>query len=193
MPAGQPLAGGSGGFRRSQFRSYQVTSRNVLLIASMIVGLHGCRRVEGVKHQIAHRSPLVGAWLITATSVTTPMGASVNEDPQPGLYIFTERHFSNMLIPNPEGRLPFSADRTAEERLAAYDNFIADAGTYLLTDSTLIAENIIAKVPNVMPPHRSSSSLTYRYRFEGDSLVLTLRGGWAPRNGQITYRLVRLE
>lgn len=170
-----------------------MTSRNVLLIAATIVGLPACRRAERVESQIAYRSPLVGAWLISATSVTTPTGTSINEDPQPGLYIFTGRHFSNMLIPNPEGRLPFSADRTAEERLAAYENFIADAGTYEITDSTLTVENIIAKVPNVMPPHRSSSGLTYRYHFEGDSLVLTFRGGWAPRNGEITYRLVRLE
>lgn len=173
-----------------------MTSRNLFVIGLMIVGLHSCRPVEPVESQGTSQNPLVGAWLITATSVTGPTGTSINENPQPGLYIFTDRHFSNMLIRGPE-RLPFSPDRTdkerLKERLAAYDNFIADAGSYELTDSTFTVKNIIAKVPNVMPPHRSTAGLTYRWHFEGDSLILLLEGGWAPPNGQITYRLRRLE
>lgn len=172
-----------------------MTPRHLLVVAAaVIVTLHGCRHVQRVETTtIARRAPLVGAWLITSTSVTTPAGTSLNDSPQPGLYIFTDRHFSNMLIPSSEARPPLSAARTAEERLTAYDNFIADAGTYELADSTLTVVNIIAKVPNVMPPHRSSRGLTYRYRLRGDSLTLTLRGGWAPPNGEITYRLVRIE
>lgn len=97
-----------------------------------------------------------------------------------------------MLIPGPE-RAPFSQDRTDEERLRAYDNFIADGGTYEHTESTLTASNIIAKVPNVMPPYRTTGPLTYEWRLDGEDLVLTLHGGWAPRDGEITYRLSRLE
>lgn len=169
-----------------------MTSRNFFVIGLMIVGLHACRPAEPVESQEPVQNPLVGAWLITATSVTGPAGTSINENPQPGLYIFTDRHFSNMLIPGPE-RLPFSADRTDEERLAAYDNLIADAGSYELAESTITVKNIIAKVPNVMPPYRSTDGLTYRWHFEGDSLILFLEGGWALPNGQITYRLRRLE
>jgi len=131
---------------------------------------------------------LIGAWLIVETTVTTPTGTTTNENPQPGVYIFTERHFSNMLIPNAEGRSPFTEERTDEERLAAYDNFIADSGSYELTDSLLTTHNIIAKVPNAM-----NGGFPYRYSLEGDSLVLTFDRGWAPPAGEITYRLVRLE
>lgn len=105
------------------------------------------------------------------------------------MYIFTERHFSNILIPN-ERRGLFGSTSTDQERLAAYDNFITDAGTYDATDSTLTTHNIIAKVPNVMT---GGPGITYRYRLDGETLVLSFSGGWAPRDGEITYRLRRLE
>ena len=122
---------------------------------------------------------LVGVWLISETVVTTTDGTTRNENPQPGLYIFTERHFSNMLIPR-EQRAPLSAEGTDQERLAAFENFIADAGTYESTDSEITVHNIIAKIPNVMPPFRAGADLTYGYKFEGESLMLTLRG-WDGR------------
>jgi hypothetical protein len=136
-------------------------------------------------------NPLIGAWLISETSTTDHTGTTVNHNPEPGVYIFTQRHFSNMLIPG-TARTPFSRPATEKERLSACDNFIADSGSYEYTASRLTAKNIIAKVPNVMPPH-SSGALTYEWRVDGDRLTLTLRGGWAPRNGAITYRLSRLE
>ena len=137
-------------------------------------------------------NPLVGAWLIVRTTVTDTSGSTVNEDPEPGLYLFTEHHFTNMLIPG-SAREPFSGERSDSQRLAAYDNFIADGGSYSYTETTLTVSNIIAKVPNVMPPHRTAPGLTYDWRLDGDYLVLTLRGGWAPSDGEITYRLQRLE
>lgn len=138
-------------------------------------------------------NPLVGVWSITETSIAGPADTSVNESPQPGLYIFTDRHFSIVLIPGAE-RPPFSSSTTDAQRLAAYDNLIVDAGRYRRTDSTFAIENIIAKIPNVMPPH-STGDLTFRYRLgeDADSLILTLQGGWAPPDAQITYRLRRLE
>ncbi len=160
--------------------------RNLLRITIVCAFLPGCGPTE--QSETGPQTQLIGAWLIAETSITTPEGTTTNENPQPGIYIFTDRHFSNMLIPNVEGRPPFSAERTDAERLAAYDNFIADSGTYELTDSSLTTHNIIAKVPNVM-----NGSLTYRYSLNGDSLVLTLHGGWAPPDGEITYRLDRLE
>ncbi len=166
--------------------------RDFLKITIVCALLQGCAST-GQDEEASSRTQLIGAWLITETSVTTEEGTTTNENPQPGVYIFTERHFSNMLIPNKEGRPPFSTARTDAERLAAYDNFIADSGSYELTDSSLTTHNIIAKEPNVMPPYNVDDGLTYGYSFEGESLVLTLRGGWAPPDGEITYRLDRLE
>lgn len=161
----------------------------MLLISATISLLGGCDWLRQGDTQSVPRSGLVGVWLITETTRTSPAGIVVNDQPQPGIYIFTERHFSNILIPN-EQRALFSAIPTDQERLAAYDNFITDAGTYDATDTTLTTHNFIAKVPNVMT---GNPGITYRYNLEGDNLRLTFSGGWAPRDGEITYRLRRLE
>ena len=130
---------------------------------------------------------LLGAWQIVETTITTADSTRVDSDPEPGLYVFTAGHFSNMLIQGGP-REPFPPDPTPEQRLAAYDPFIADAGSYVRTDSTLVTSNRIAKVPNVM-----NSGVTYRYVLSGDTLLLTFSGGWAPPDGEITYRLTRLQ
>jgi hypothetical protein len=135
----------------------------------------------------------MGAWPIVETAVTDQTGTTVDDSPEAGLYVFTERHFTNMLVPG-SARPPLSQTRADEERLRAYDNFIADGGTYEYAESTLTTRNIIAKIPNWMPPHApDDNGLTYQWQLNGDELVLTLRGGWAPRAGEITYRLRRLE
>jgi hypothetical protein len=131
--------------------------------------------------------PLVGAWRIVETRISTTDSTWVDPTPQPGLYLFTEDHLSNMLIQGTQPREPFPSNPSPEQRLAAYDPFIADAGSYLRTDSTLEVRNVIAKVPNVM-----NYEQTYRYRLSGDSLTLTFSGAWAPPRGEITYRLTRL-
>ena len=165
----------------------KMSIRNVLATIAVLVLVHGCRPTDNLDDQTDFSNSLVGAWLIVETTVTTPGGTTTNENPQTGLYIFTQGHFSNMLIPG-ERRSPFGEERTDEERLVAYDNFIADSGSYELTDSLLTTHNRIAKVPNAM-----DGGFSYRYILEGDSLVLTFDGGWAPPDGQITYRLRRLE
>jgi len=165
--------------------------RTLLLAGLALISITACTPAQPAESAGAAANPFVGAWIITETSVTNANGTRVNENPEPGLYMFTQHHFSNMLIPGAT-RTPFSAARTDEERLAAYDNFFADAGTYEYTESTLTATNMIAKMPHVMPPH-ATGPLTYQWRLDGDALIMTLRGGWAPRGGEITYRLARLE
>ena len=103
--------------------------RNFLAISTASVLGNGCRPTDNRDAQTEPHNGLVGAWLIVETTVTTPTGTTTNENPRPGVYIFTERHFSNMLIPG-ERRVPFSEEQTDQERLAAYDNFIADSGSY---------------------------------------------------------------
>jgi hypothetical protein len=161
------------------------------ILALAALSAHACSPPPSVENGRPDRNPFVGAWVISRASITDPGGTTVNDSPEPGLYIFTGRHFSNMLIPGAE-RAPFSRERTEDERLEAYDNFIADAGTYEYTDTTLTVRNIIAKVPNVMPPY-ASGPVTYHWRLDGEALVLTLRSAWAPADGEITYTLSRRE
>ena len=140
--------------------------------------------------------PLEGAWKYVEFSTTSPDTTSTITSPQPSLYIFLKQHYSIMFVPGSEPRQLFSGDEptlgsaepTDAEKLASWDSFIANSGTYELTDSTLTTRPMVAKNPNFM----SGGSLTYTYQIEGDTLRLTLRAPWAP-DTEIRYTLVRLE
>ena len=144
----------------------------------------------GPQNVNSEESPFRGGWLLVETTKVTPDTTWTDSTPPIGLYVFVDRHFSIMLVDADEPRTLFPSGGTAaasdEQRLQAYDPFIADAGTYRFNDSILTTQNIIAKVPNVM-----NYEITHRYRIAGDSLWLTFSGAWAPPGGEITYHLVR--
>ncbi len=136
----------------------------------------------------AQSSALQGAWTITEVSVTTPDRSWTEANPQPGLYIFLEPHYSTLIVRGSEPRELFSDDPTDAEFLAAFGNaFIANSGTYEVSGTTLTVRPLVAKRPNSM----SNNSYTYTYRVEGDTLRLTLSAAWAPEGGEIRYTLAR--
>ena len=160
----------------------------LVTIVGAIAFAPGCGPAERSDTEDEFKNALLGAWRITEVSVTSPDTTWTSKNLQPGLYIFSDRHFSNLLVSGTEDRTPFTDETTDEEVLAAYQRFIADAGTYEVTDTELTTHNIVAKMPNFM-----NGGFTYRYTVHGDSLVLTFNAGWAPAGGEITYRLVRLK
>jgi hypothetical protein len=156
----------------------------VTLLAVALILLTG-----SAQRAMTQGNTLEGVWKITEISVTSPDTNWTTSDPQPGLYIFCESHYSTVLIPENKSRATFSDQATDEERLAAFDNFISNAGTYEMTGSTLTVRPMVAKVPGAM----TGSGFSYEYSLEGNLLVLVLSAAWAPTDGKITYRLSRLE
>ncbi len=132
--------------------------------------------------------PLEGAWKFNEVSFTSTDTSWTDTDPQPSLYIFLNRHYSTVFVLGSESRDLFSDQPTDAERLAAYDNFIANSGTYEVSDSTLTVRPSVAKVPNGM----SGESFRYTYRLEGDTLRLILSEAWA-QGAEVRYTLVRVE
>lgn len=164
--------------------------RKFVVACVTAVGLQACIPAPPVNTDPAVSNPFSGAWLITQTGVTDAYGATtVNDSPATGMFVFTQRHYSILFVPGAE-RAPcrFSREVTSAECLSAYDNFSADAGTYVYDETTLTAQNMIAKIPDVM-----KATAVFEWRLDGDALLLTLRGAWAPVGGQITYKLARLE
>ena len=135
----------------------------------------------------AQSSALQGAWTITEVSVTTPDTSWTEANPQPGLYIFLEPHYSTLIVQGSEPRELFSDDPTDAELLAAWSPFIANSGTYEVSGTTLTVRPLVAKQPNAM----SDDSFTYTYQVEGDTLRLTFSAAWAPEGGEIRYTLAR--
>lgn len=111
-------------------------------------------------------SGLEGVWKITEV-VQTGAGAYAVPAPQPGLIIFTKRHFSWMWLPGGMARGLFEAAvPTNEEKLAAFDALVASSGTYQLNGSTATFRHIVSKSPNAV-------SIDEQFLIEGDTLTLT--------------------
>jgi hypothetical protein len=115
--------------------------------------------------------PLEGAWLVDEIRMIGPEGESVNPSPQPGLYIFSGRHYSMVWMPWSEPRGDFARKwyPTDAEKIASFDAVIVNSGTFELDGSTLTTIPIVAKTPEFM-----GGIAVYECRFEGDALWLTM-------------------
>jgi hypothetical protein len=92
---------------------------------------------------------------------------------QPNLFLFTDRHYSMMRVTGNQPRTLAAKDSVTDaEKLAAYDSFVANSGTYEVADSTLTTHPIVARSPNFM----SGGSDKYTFRVSGDTLWLSNTG-----------------
>lgn len=116
--------------------------------------------------------PLEGAWGIVSIGVTGS-DSPTNLMVQPSVYLFGDKHYSMMRVTGNQPRTLAAADSVTDaEKLAAYDSFIANAGTYEVADSTLTIHPLVARSPNFM----SGGSDKYHFRVSGDSLWLSNTG-----------------
>ena len=122
------------------------------------------------------KSPLVGAWKIVETQ-TGPVS-------QPNLYLFTARHFSRMRTNGEKPLAKFKdadpAKITSQEKIAAYDTFGANTGTYEISGNTIVFNVLLARDPN-----RQADKL--QFRIEGNMLTIT-----DPETKAVT-KLTRVE
>ena len=133
------------------------------------------------------KGSLTGAWKIAHAAYSGPDTSWVLTDPQASLVIFTEHHYSMMYVPGQTPRALFrESTPTDAEKIAAYDSFIANSGTYVVTDSTLTTRPIVAKNP-------SFTGLSFVFRLWGDSLWLTFRSPSSVAGQGLRTTLVRLK
>ena len=155
----------------------------------LLVALSG-----GASAQEGPAERVVGTWKIVRTVTSGPSGESVDESPPPGMYMFTAKYMSNLIVPRSEPRPIITGSSSDDDRLAAYNNFVADGGEYWIDGDVIQTHNFIAKNPIGMRPGRErGSGIRYVFHFEGDNLVIKMTDqGWAP-NGSITYVLERMD
>ena len=96
-------------------------------------------------------------------------------DVQPGLLIFTKRHYSMTFVQGFKSRsLP--SDSTTNEQLALlFVPFTANAGTYRHTGSTVTLSPTVAKNPAVM----AGKPISVAVRIKGDTMWATPAGAFA--------------
>ena len=113
---------------------------------------------------------LMGVWKVTQTKTVYEGKEYLNPNAQPGLIIFTERHYSIVWIPARESRKTSAKTwfPTDEEKVYDFDTIVVNSGTYEVQDSTLTVHPFVAKTPEFM-----GGRATYSYRLSGDKLWLT--------------------
>jgi hypothetical protein len=112
-----------------------------------------------------------------------------NDSPQPGLVLFTDRHYSLMYVEGNQPRKLFAnlQQVTEAEKVEAFDTFVGHSGTYSIADSVIAMQVIISKLPNLMVGDVGNSFMRFAHQMTGDTLRLTR---WNPR-GSFTMILVR--
>jgi hypothetical protein len=160
----------------------------------MVTLLSGC---QGPPSPTPETGPLEGAWQVVARSGADPDTSLTETNTQPGLYIFGKQYYSMMYVPGSEPRALFEGtldEVTDSEKVQAYDTFIANSGTYEISESGLMTRPAMAKNPNFMT---GSHSAVNSYRIEADSLWLTWESisiySDLPVGLNATTKLVRVE
>jgi hypothetical protein len=118
-------------------------------------------------------TPLTGAWQVTEVKMTGPNARTIT-NPQPGLYLFTGKYFSIMMVTGDHPRpihptLPEVPKATAQEILGVYGPYVANTGTYEVKGDTLIMHPMVSKNPELM-----GGSVTYSFKVQGNSLTLKM-------------------
>jgi hypothetical protein len=126
-------------------------------------------------------SPLLGqriegAWKPVETVVDSgPDRGRHATDVQPGLLIFTKRHYSMTFVQGFKAR-PLPSDSATNEQLGLlFVPFTANAGTYRRNGSTLTLSPTVAKNPAVM----AGKPISVNVRIKGDTMWATPAGAFA--------------
>lgn len=161
--------------------------RNAFLLS--LVALFAIRPIETRRQPPSAALP--GAWRIVRTSLTTSDQPSLVDYSQPGLLLFTARHYSLMYVEGNKARQMFRdpARPTEAEKLEAFDTFVGHSGTYSVADSLIAMQIEISKSPNLMGTELRNTFARFAYEIVGDTLRLTRRN---PR-GAFTMQLVRAK
>ena len=153
--------------------------------AALAVGVALLLAPSGLDGQSASQG-LEGAWRVT--EVVT--GAQILASPQPGLLLFTGRHYSYTFVTSegPRPDVPPGAV-TAEVLATAWNPFTANAGTFEVSGSTMTRRPIVAKSPAAMAPGAFNE---YTFRLSADTLwTTTTRTEAGPVRGPTTVKYVR--
>lgn len=158
----------------------------LLLVASVCVTLSGQSKPPAPS--------IVGVWRVAEVTTTGP-NASTTRRPQPGLYIFTGKHYSfaRVAAMTPRQDLPDASKATAAELRGVWgdDGFVSNSGTYQLAGTLVTTHPVVAKNPTLMKP---GVVLTYAYAIDGSTLTLTERFGLTGAvTNPTTIRLTRVE
>ncbi len=135
-----------------------------------------------------------GVWQTVELTITGPGARTITlPEPLANLTIFSGRHYTRVEVQTEKPRplLAAPATATADELRATWGPFVAEAGTFEVTDNTITMRPIASKNPAIMGP---GVVLTYSFKLEGKTLWVTqVRNQAGPFPNPFTAKLVRVE
>ena len=116
---------------------------------------------------------LQGGWVLT--QVVDDEG-NVDDEPLPGLVVFTSTHYSMMFTVGDKpralvGEVAEGESATDAQVVAAYESFIANSGRYAAADGTITTRAFVAKSPDYMAEWPDNAQ-AYTYSIDGETLVI---------------------
>jgi hypothetical protein len=144
-----------------------------------------------VQSAAAQGNRLQGVWKTTELSMSGP-NAFKNSNPQPDLWIFAKTHYCSAAITSEKPRPNQPVEKATDaQKLAIWDAFDADAGTYEVKGTTLIMQAVVAKDPEDMQPGKPH---IFDFKIEGNTLLLTLKVNQdGPLPNPLQFKLTRVE
>jgi hypothetical protein len=158
-----------------------------------IAGALVAAAVIGVFAQRGNSPSIVGVWKVSEITTTGPNARKI-ANPQPGLRIFTQRHYSISEVTSDKPRLelpPLGQAATDKQLSDAFGPFTGQAGTYEIKGNELTTRAAAAKSPNAM---RAESFITSTFVLEGNSLTITTKvNATGPIANPTTTKYTRVE
>ena len=131
----------------------------------------------------AQKTPLTGAWKVTEIHAT---GRAPITNPQAGLYIFTEKHYSavrlNGTTPLPD--YPNNNVATDAQKVQAFNTIYVNSGAYMVNGNAMTTMPQVAKSGFAMVAGRKTE---YEFSVSGNTLTLTQKS-----NGNV-IKFARVE
>jgi hypothetical protein len=162
--------------------------KNRLVVLTLIAAVLATTGIAGQS-----RPPsLQGAWKAVEITVTGPSARTLTSL-QPNLTVISAKHYARVDVQS-DGPRPILTDvtnATADQLRAVWGPFVAEAGTYELTEDTLTLHPIAAKNPAAMV---AGAVIVYACKLEGNTLTLTQqRNQSGPYPDPVTFKLTRVE
>ena len=134
----------------------------------------------------AQQNSLVGTWRVT--EIALPNQPKITS-PQPGLHIYTAKHYSIVRINSDKPGVRYAERAKAKDSdiIAIYDALTAQSGSYTVSGDSLKTRPIVAKSPIVM----DGPEISYQFSIAGKTLTLTTKP--ADGSAPAVYKLTRLE
>ncbi|NJB71643.1 hypothetical protein GGR42_002105 [Saonia flava] len=147
-----------------------LTKRSILFI-SLLALVFSCKEAVVGSKDTTPTDPLMGSWEMSSIHWISKDTTYTIESAQPGIFMIDENRYSIMWTPIEGPRTPFKvlSNPTDDEIKAGFRSVVFNAGSYIMTDSTLTTTAKIAKVPGF-----EEGLQFYTYKIQKNALELTM-------------------